>query len=99
MYIHLIRHPRGMIPSFEEAKLDQIFFRREHPFSRRQLAELIWLASHRNVVEFLDGVPPERQRSVRFEDLVRDPAGMLADLCAALEIEYHPAMAEPYGDR
>ena len=46
LYVHLIRHPYGMIHSFEEAKLDQLFFRREHSFSRRQLAELIWLASH-----------------------------------------------------
>ena len=29
-YLHLVRHPCGMIRSFEEAKLDQIFFRRAH---------------------------------------------------------------------
>ena len=29
-YIHLVRHPHGMIASFEEARLDQIFFRRAH---------------------------------------------------------------------
>src|SRR6185369_5582763 len=66
-YIHLLRHPHGMIRSFEEAKLDQIFFRGAHPFARRELAELIWTASHRNIVEFLDRVPPERQYRVRFE--------------------------------
>ncbi|MDQ3257079.1 MAG: amino acid adenylation domain-containing protein, partial [Acidobacteriota bacterium] len=26
-YIHLLRHPRGMIRSFEEVRLDQVFFR------------------------------------------------------------------------
>ena len=28
LYIHLLRHPYGMIRSFEEARLDQVFFRR-----------------------------------------------------------------------
>ncbi|MFL6234420.1 MAG: amino acid adenylation domain-containing protein [Thermoanaerobaculia bacterium] len=95
-YIHLIRHPLGMIHSFEEAKLDQIFFRRDHPFSRRQLAELIWRASHENIVEFLRGVPVGRQRWVRFEDLLRDPEAVLRGLCDLLGLDYHPDMAEPY---
>jgi hypothetical protein len=59
-YIHLLRHPYGMIHSFEEAKLDQVFFRYAHDFSPRQLAELIWLISQQNILEFLKGIPPER---------------------------------------
>ena len=31
-YLHLLRHPYGMIRSFEEAKLEQVFFRYPHPF-------------------------------------------------------------------
>src|SRR5437868_9547921 len=73
LYIHLIRHPGGMIRSFVEAKLDQIFFRREHGFSRRELAELIWLASHENIEELLREVPAKRQHWVRFEDLLGEP--------------------------
>ncbi|HEX7182149.1 MAG TPA: condensation domain-containing protein, partial [Thermoanaerobaculia bacterium] len=95
-YIHLIRHPLGMIRSFEEAKLDQIFFRHEHPFSRRALAELIWLASERNIVEFLQEIPPERQHWVRFEELVREPERVLSGICAFLGLDYHPDMALPY---
>jgi amino acid adenylation domain-containing protein len=56
LYIHLLRHPRGMIRSFEEAKLDQIFFRHAHPFSRRAQAEMIWTISHQNILEFLQEV-------------------------------------------
>ncbi|MET0622971.1 MAG: amino acid adenylation domain-containing protein, partial [Pyrinomonadaceae bacterium] len=37
-YVHLLRHPYGMIRSFEEAKLEQVFFRYRHSFSRRELA-------------------------------------------------------------
>ncbi|MFL6234404.1 MAG: alpha/beta fold hydrolase, partial [Thermoanaerobaculia bacterium] len=98
-YIHLIRHPLGMVHSFEEAKLDQIFFRQEHPFSRRQLAELIWRASHENIVEFLRGVPAGRQYWVRFEDLLREPEETLREICGFLAIEYHPDMAEPYKEK
>ncbi len=96
LYIHLIRHPAGMIHSFVEAKLDQIFFRTEHGFSRREQAELIWLASHQNVEEHLEGVPSHRQHWVRFEDLVRAPEAELRRLCTFLGLEYEPAMAEPY---
>ncbi len=95
-YIHLIRHPLGMIHSFEEAKLDQIFFRQEHGFSRRQLAELIWQASHENIVEFLREVPASRQHWVRFEDLLREPEATLRGICEFLGLDYHPDMAEPY---
>ncbi len=95
-YIELLRHPHGMIRSFEEVRLEQIFFRQEHPFRSRELAELIWLVSHENIGEFLAGVPAERQHRVRFEELVRDPGGVLRGLCRALGLEYDPAMARPY---
>ncbi len=99
-YLHLVRHPCGMIHSFEEAKLDQIFFRREHRFTRRQLAELIWLVSEQNIRELLNGIPSERHHVVRFEDLVAAPEAVLRGICAFLGIDYHPAMAAPYrGER
>ncbi|HEX3131701.1 MAG TPA: amino acid adenylation domain-containing protein, partial [Thermoanaerobaculia bacterium] len=98
-YIHLIRHPQAAIRSFEEVKLDQLFFRHPHRFGRRELAELIWLLSHRNISDFLSGVPAERQHWVRFEDLVRDPERELRALCAAMGIEYHPDMADPYKEK
>jgi amino acid adenylation domain-containing protein len=95
-YVHLVRHPYGMIHSFEEAKIDQLFFRRAHPFGRRELAELVWTLSHRNILAFLEGIPAERRHRIRFEDLVRDPEGELRRLCAALGIDYHADMADPY---
>jgi len=95
-YVHLVRHPYGMIRSFEEAKLDQIFFPAEHPFTRRQLAELIWIVSEQNIRAFLETVAPERRHVVRFEDLVRRPQRTLRRLCAFLGIGYESAMADPY---
>ncbi|MFL6291919.1 MAG: amino acid adenylation domain-containing protein, partial [Thermoanaerobaculia bacterium] len=98
-YVHLVRHPCGMIRSFEEAKLDQIFFRQEHPFERRELAELIWQVSQENILSFLEKVPEKRKHLVRFEELVRDPEPVLRGLCAFLGLDFHPAMLRPYEDR
>src|SRR6185295_2680398 len=95
-YIHLIRHPYGMIRSFEEAKLDQVFFRAAHDFSRRELAELVWLVSHRHILAFFERIPAERKHAVVFEELLADPERVLAQVCAFLGLAYEPAMAAPY---
>jgi amino acid adenylation domain-containing protein len=95
-YVHLLRHPQAMIRSFEEARLEQVFFRFPHRFARRELAELIWQVSQENIVAFLAGVPEERQLQLRFEELVADPAAELGRLCRWLGLDFHPDMARPY---
>src|SRR5205085_2952322 len=99
LYIHLLRHPYGMIRSFEEAKLEQVFFRYEHSFARRELAELIWLTSQQNIKEFLTEIPLRRQYQLRFEELVTRPKEMLEGLCDFLGIEFHAEMVEPYREK
>ena len=99
LYIHLIRHPFGMIRSFEEARMEQIFFRHEHPFTRRELAELIWLVSHQNIVRFLEEAPRERQHRVRFEELLDEPEPVLRGVCRFLGIEFAAGMCRPYQDK
>ncbi len=96
LYVHLVRHPCGMIRSFEEAKLDQIFFRQEHPFGRRELAELIWLVSQENILGFLESVPRRRWHRVHFEELLREPEAELRRLCGFLSLDFDPAMVRPY---
>jgi hypothetical protein len=88
-----------MILSFEEARMDTLFSGLGHPFSARQVGELVWLIAQQNILEFLKAVPPSRQHRVRFEELVDRPEGVLADVCRFLGVAYHPGMAEPYGDR
>jgi amino acid adenylation domain-containing protein len=95
-YIHLFRHPCGMIQSFEEYRLDQIFFRYDHPFSRRELAELTWLISNQNIVRFLEPVPRERKHQVRFEELTAQPQAVLENLCQFLGLAFHPGLLRPY---
>ncbi|HEY0077786.1 MAG TPA: amino acid adenylation domain-containing protein [Pyrinomonadaceae bacterium] len=99
LYVHLLRHPSAMIHSFEEARMDQVFFRYEHSFSTREVAEIIWTISHRNILAFLKGVPRERQHRVVFEELVGRPRETLESLCRFLGVELHPEMLEPYREK
>jgi len=96
LYIHLVRNPVPMIESFIRHHMDQVLHIDEHPFTPRQLAELLWTLSHRNVVEFLTAVPRERWVRVRFEDLVTDPEAQMETLCRSLGLPFDPAVLRPY---
>jgi amino acid adenylation domain-containing protein len=98
LYIHLLRHPNGMIRSFEDAKLDQIF-RYEHNLSTRELAECIWTICHQNITEFLKGVSPQRLHVVQFEELVKQPGKVLEELCLFLGLEFDEKMIEPHAEQ
>ena len=99
LYIHLVRHPYAMVRSFERYRLEQVFFMPEHPFSARELGELVWVVSHQNIVEFLDGVPEERRYRMHFEELTRQPQAVMEQMCQKLGLEYHPDLIEPYKDK
>src|SRR6185369_10266291 len=72
------------------------FFRPPHSYPRRTLAELIWLASQRHIVAHLAGVAAERQLTLRFEDLVREPEAEMRRVSRFLGLDFDPAMLEPY---
>ncbi|WDE02532.1 non-ribosomal peptide synthetase [Thalassomonas actiniarum] len=96
LYIHLHRHPYGMIHSFEEAKLDQIFFRYPHQLPVRRLGELIWLHSHRNIGQFLANIPARRQISVSFEQMTQQPEATVKQLCQFIGINFSADMLDIY---
>jgi hypothetical protein len=106
-YIHLQRHPYGVIRSFDEARLDQLLYafmpnlrsNEEQVFTRLQLAELVWLICNRNILEFLREVPSQRQLALRFEDIVRQPEASMQSVCQFLAIEFDNAMLQPYDKR
>jgi hypothetical protein len=109
IYIHLLRHPYGMIRSFEEAKLEQLWYPRlvgkdaghpdASPYGRRQLAEMIWLILHENIVNFLEKIPAERKFQLRFEDMVNEPEKVMRDVCTRLGLDYAPDMIKPQDDK
>jgi len=96
LYVQLVRHPYAMIRSFESYRMDQVVFLRDHPFTARELGEMIWTISHQNTMKFLQTVPRDRQCRLRFEDLVSSPEPVLKDLCSRLGLEFHPDLLNPY---
>jgi amino acid adenylation domain-containing protein len=99
LYIHLVRHPYAMVRSFESMHMDQVLFLDDHPFTTQQLAELIWVISHQNILEFLQGVPENRQFHMTFEELTHRPQETMEAMCKALDLEFHPDLLQPYKDR
>jgi amino acid adenylation domain-containing protein len=98
-YIHLVRSPAASIASFEEAKLHVFFppfLSGPHRFTCAQLAELVWDVSHQNILAFLERIPPERQLSVRFEELVQDPRRVATQVSRFLGLRFSRKMIEPY---
>ena len=99
LYIHLVRHPCGMMQSFEDGKMEQLIpFMRNSDFSRHQLSELTWLLTNTNIYQFLQHIPDERQHRVHYEDLVREPATAVTEMCAFLGVPYVAEMLDPYRD-
>jgi len=97
LYIHLQRHPCGMIRSYEESKLERLMpMIREGDFGSRELAELTWLTAQTNTLEFSREVPPERWLSLRYEDLVTQPEAMIRRICSFAGIPFEAAMVNPY---
>ncbi|HYP28610.1 MAG TPA: amino acid adenylation domain-containing protein, partial [Blastocatellia bacterium] len=99
LYIHLLRHPSGMIRSFEDAKLEQVFFRHRHNYTSREIAEIIWVISQENILAFLEGIPRERQFRVRFEELVKEPEKVMKGISEFLGLEPHEDMLKPYAEK
>ena len=96
IYIHLSRHPFGMIDSFDRYHIEQVLFLKPHAFRGKKLGELIWYISHRNILTFLDNIPAERQYSIHFEDLVASPAQVMQGFCEKVGLPYTDELIQPY---
>ncbi len=98
MYIHLTRHPYGMIHSFEGVRSDRIYFKEQDQFSPREIGELTWLLAHQNILDFLSNVPTNRHHHLSYESLIRQPKATMTKLCHFLGIQFQPDMIDPYHD-
>ncbi len=100
LYLHLLRHPYGMIRSFCDAKLDRLLpFMQGDDFKREQYAELAWLTCNQNISDFLHTVPPERQFKLKFEDLVTQTQTVVTDMCNFIGVDFQVEMLEPYKEK
>lgn len=97
IYIHLSRHPYGMIRSFTDARLDQLVpFLSRSPFSAQQRAELIWATSEQNIQTFLQSVDAHRQLHIRYEDIVKATAPAMQKVSQFLQIPFSESLLTPY---
>lgn len=99
-FIHLLRHPCGMIRSYEESKLSRMMpMMNASDFSSRELAEMTWLLSQRNTLDFLSTVPQNRKLRLSYEDIVVSPEQEMQRVCNFLNIDFHIDMITPYSEK
>ena len=98
-YIHLVRHPYSVIESFLHARLDVLLgpnLFKEPDVDPYVVAETVWAASNRTLLQFLADTAPERQRQVRYEELVGDAANIMAGVCRFLGLPFDEHVLHPY---
>lgn len=106
-YLHLLRHPRGMCESMYT--LRQRTEERHAQRTRRRDSDaadvtgaprgaidpdLVWLAPHRTIVDFLATVPPERQMRLRGEEALADVDTYLPRIAEWLGVDCDRAALE-----
>jgi hypothetical protein len=108
-YIHLARHPRGYTESVMR-NIEDVSSKSPVPRWLLDLAtedlwsatsepgrvdpQRSWLQLHRNILEFLSTVPPDRQRFIRGEDVLFAPERELGDVARWLGIRDDPEATE-----
>ncbi len=104
LYIHLVRHPCGMIRSYVDYRMHEEFTMRlggavDIPFTPQQMGELTWVVSHQNILQMLENVPAERWHRMQFEEMVRQPEQTMRSLCSFLGMDFAEEMIHPYENR
>lgn len=56
--------------------------------------EAKWVEQNRNIARFLGQIPADRQCTLHFEAMVRDPERALQQVCAAMGLAAEPGMAQ-----
>lgn len=96
-FVHIVRNPHDVVRSFVRMQLYKDGIRDGDPrLCAHHVAEIEWFRHNANIAAFLRGVDPDRSIVVRYEDLVADPEAELRRVCAMLQLDYRPTMADPY---
>lgn len=99
LYIHLCRHPYGMIQSKTSTKLDLLTGELQALFnSGQELGEFEWLLANSNIETFLADIPVHRKQRVKYEDLLSAAPATMQSLAALMELDFEQAMLDPYAD-
>ena len=97
-YIHLVRHPYGVIESFTRMRMEKLVGTGEE--NGEKLANQIWGEGNDNILDFLGKIDRERHYQVRYEELVAQPQRVMEGVCQFLDIPFHSGVLEPYqGER
>ena len=97
-YIHLTRHPYAVMESFIRNRFDKHQVEDDEKDSYT-LAETYWTRGNTNVLEFAKQLDKERYHRLRYEDLVREPAKTMNNLCEFLGIPFEESAIHPYEGR
>jgi phthiocerol/phenolphthiocerol synthesis type-I polyketide synthase E len=98
-YILLYRHPYAVMESMLKLRLDKLFSRSlfmKDDIDPYVVVETVWNLANRNLIAFANQIDKERLLWVRFEDLVKNPAAIMKDICTFLEIPYQDTVLTPY---
>ena len=97
-YIHLVRHPYGVIESFTRMRMEKLVGSGEE--NGEELATMIWEEGNENILDLLGKIDTERHYQVRYEELVTQPQRVMEGVCQFLEIPFHSGVLQPYqGER
>jgi hypothetical protein len=97
-----VRHPYAMIESFLRIRLDKLFgpsIYGSDDVDPYVIAEKVWVMCNGNVRTLLQEIDPQRQYLLRYEDLVKDPRGIMGELCEFLEIPFDEMVLQPYDNK
>jgi Sulfotransferase family len=85
-YVHLVRHPWSTVASMTVAwgPLDYWHVPRDRA---AQFCATVWLEQHRRILDFGARLGPDRFLRLRAEDILNQPADVLASVCRWLGIE------------
>ncbi len=90
-YIHLVRHPYAVIESFVRTGLLGGQLLDAHAY-----IEQVWAQGNANLMEFFEGIEPERRHLVLYEELVGAPERVLRGVCDFMQIPFDEALLQPY---
>lgn len=98
LYIWITRHPGGVVNSWKS--LYPMFFWGDGGMklglSQERIGELTWKLCNENIEKFLSNVPSDRQMTVRYEDVVRDPQTQMKETCKFLKVPFDKMTLTPF---